>query len=491
MKLRILLIMLISFSLMAMEQPPRAGKRPAAKSAEELQGEPKTHRIEPGAAQPQVVAGLEFQPTMGGIPQDLRDQIFNYLIAAQGGTGQIKLINAAQNIRNYLIGLSGNKQFKQLLYNTELAGQIIMELAKRYTNNNVVVAAQALATDAASKWLAEYTKQNYRQIVSNLSEALFSAIDQGDLGSIRFLLYYQPVLVSSTIFSQHGQTLLEAAVSKSNKDIVALLFKFGANFNGYPIHAVHQMMERAAERDLDILKILVAAGGNINQMTARGSNLLSFAGNADIAKYLIQNGLSVNHRNTYGVTALYFAVLDGKDDVVKVLLNAGADLNIIDNEGKAPIHLAVEKDNANILYDLLNKGANIELADGNGNTPLMLAVKDYKLKAAQTLLEKGADVVKYLKDDGTGLSWPLFRYVLSIPYPARMANADPYALAKIFINVQQLNVNPTLPRVDINARVVDDNTKTFLGYVKTFPELQKQGLDGFIQFLITEQGAKE
>lgn len=498
MKIRVLLLILLCISLNAMEQP--RPKRLAEEPVEELQGESKTQRGQPGM-EPETTRvsshGAQVTvPTLFGVPATIRNQIFGYLTSAKGATKQIQLINAAQNIRNYLAALNSNQRFRGVLNNKELTDQIIRELAKRYTNNNLVVAAQALATDAASKWVAQEILRN-EEILDDWKKAVLTAVKEtSDIGAFRFLTHNlapNNKRLIRELEDARFKTLLFGAVDNNNLELVKELLKAGVHPNN-PTDVVWKdgvlignLMSLAASKNVEILKALAAAGGDLNWRTSKESNLLSFAGNGQVASYLIQKGLSINDPNQDGFTPLYYAILDGNDDVAKVLLDAGADPNDKESTaGATPLHFAVEKDNATIINHLLAKGADIEAIDEDEDTPLMRAAKEYKLNAAEALLKKGANAQKNIKD------LPMFFYALFVPFEQRMENSDPYALVKLFITTQQSAINPTMPPIDLNARTFDDNkTKTFLGYIKSIiSKLPEKGLDNFIQFLI-EHGAKE
>lgn len=481
MNIRILAIILIFSSLAGMEQP-RASKRPAQESVEQLKDEPKTPRAETEIEYPRT--------SLMGLPEELRLHIFNYLVSAQGATKQKQFYNATENIRKFLMG---NKQLKPWLDDVNLAGQIITELAKRFTDNNVIEAAQALATNAASEWLAEQVRQKLiaqydfhgftgvrfltgdEKFYVNLKDALFNAIAQDDMGRLRFLLHYRPQLVNQVISGT--QPLLSAAVERKSVPMVRLLLKLGAN-------VTPDTVELATEKDLDILKLVIAAGGNINQQTDIGSNLLVFAGNGQIASYLISHGVNVNQQNEEGFTPLYFAIQDDRSDVVKVLLDAGADANKIDNHGDALLHTAVIKNNPIIIKMLLDKGAYIEQPDAGGDTPLVRAVREYEVDAAATLLENGANAKGALRD-ASGAPASLLDYAIAMDIRNGIQD-DRFALTKAFIKVAESRKNQTLGYQDIHFALA--TVKKI--YEHTFEPTFKAKLKEFIEFLI-EKGAKE
>ena len=56
-------------------------------------------------------------------------------------------------------------------------------------------------------------------------------------------------------------------------------------------------------------------------------------GQLDLVKLLLERGGNVNIQDIYGDTALIWASLYGHLDIVKLLLEKGADVNIQDNYG--------------------------------------------------------------------------------------------------------------------------------------------------------------
>lgn len=407
MKLRILLLVLISYTLQAMEQPPRQ-KRPASETVEALQGEPKTQRGEPEVVSQQMPA-FGPQPTFMGIPQTTREQIFSYLVTARGATQEKKLFNAAENIRNFLM----IKQFKPWLEDVNLAGEIITELAKRYSNNDVVRAAEALSTNAASKWLAEQVKSKAKfipakpiskstldpkteadtQFLVDLQNALFNAVDRIDIGAVRFFLTYQPHLVNA-VRNNDDLSMLFNAVATGDTQLVNLLLKNGAdpNFISADPEGETSVIQKAAMgNNVEILKALQSAGADITQLDEFDGNLLGHAGSPEIVSYLAEQGLDVNHRDQDDETPLTNSIARlNRADVVKALLDVGADPNLINKNGFTPLHLAIDKNNPEIINILLDNGADIAKTDHEGNTPLAVAIKESKKEAAKVLRERGA-----------------------------------------------------------------------------------------------------
>ena len=76
------------------------------------------------------------------------------------------------------------------------------------------------------------------------------------------------------------------------------------------------------------------------------------------------NGAYVNIKSKkYGFTPLIYAVVKDNLDVVKVLVDAGADLNMQDKTGWTTLMFAVGKDNPDMVKVLVDAGADLNMQD--------------------------------------------------------------------------------------------------------------------------------
>jgi len=125
------------------------------------------------------------------------------------------------------------------------------------------------------------------------------------------------------------------------------------------------LMEAARRSDPDLIRVLAAAGADVNQ------------------------------RLEDGTTALMIAVSDTNKDrwaIVKALIEAGADVNAVSKKGNTPLILAAGtyRQSPNLVKALIEAGADVNAVSNDGATPLMMAVKYNSLEVVKMLLEAGA-----------------------------------------------------------------------------------------------------
>ena len=106
---------------------------------------------------------------------------------------------------------------------------------------------------------------------------------------------------------------------------------------------------------------------NMNQMFGEQSDIKQI-------EALIKKGVDLNHKDKFGRTLIYDAIVKGFINVVKLFCNEQIDLNIHDKEGKTPLHFSAIYNNVEITKLLLEYGAIVDSVDSDGNTPLSDAV---------------------------------------------------------------------------------------------------------------------
>ncbi len=248
-----------------------------------------------------------------------------------------------------------------------------------------------------------------------------------------------------------GETPLMTCAKSGSADAVRMLVEFGATVNAKePKQSQTALMWAAAERHADVVKALIDAHADLTARTKQGFTALHFAartGDLASVKLLLAAGVDVNIRThsdsapandvvmqlnipksvgTSGYTPLLVAVMRAQTEVALYLLDHGADPNILD-AGFTPLHWAStnwESFTANPVYGfndpmagipdrqariklvktLLAHGTNVNARmtkpqpsfaggylDANGATAFLLAASANDLEMMNILLDAGAD----------------------------------------------------------------------------------------------------
>jgi ankyrin repeat protein len=138
-------------------------------------------------------------------------------------------------------------------------------------------------------------------------------------------------------------------------------------------------------------KLLIAKGIDIDAQS--DSSLSSLKIDNQLEGYGIDQSMV-----TSGKTALMFAVREDDLDMIKLLVTAGANVNLSDNKGQTAIIHACRSGNSENVTLLLDSKADPNSVDDVGETALMLATQADNLNLVKALLAKGADT-KFRNDN--------------------------------------------------------------------------------------------
>jgi cytohesin len=184
--------------------------------------------------------------------------------------------------------------------------------------------------------------------------------------------------------------------------IAKMLIERGADLNATNTFGQTALWRAVEDGDrAGVVEALLQAGADVNKADDDGDPPLPFATTATIVTMLIERGASVNAVNTFGRTALWRPVEEGRAGVVQALLQAGAAVNKADDDGDPPLSFAAT---AAIATMLIERGADVSTANKRGETALWSAVKDGRAGVVEVLLQAGADVHKADKECTAALS---------------------------------------------------------------------------------------
>jgi ankyrin repeat protein len=117
--------------------------------------------------------------------------------------------------------------------------------------------------------------------------------------------------------------------------------------------------------------------------------MAAMQGNESAVGVLIESGVSVNHKDSIGVTPLHWAAFCGHGGVTSRLVDAKADIHVRDREGRTPLHVAAYENHIECIRLLVLTGADLHSPDNVGWTPLHCAVSNGVDQACTFLTEAG------------------------------------------------------------------------------------------------------
>ena len=143
--------------------------------------------------------------------------------------------------------------------------------------------------------------------------------------------------------------------------------------------------------DLKQIRLLIAAGADVNAENALGVTPLMYAVSEgeESVQLLLEQGALPSAKTKFGVTTLEFALEENDANVVQLLVDFGVDVNQPTSQNTLPIGHAISG-HCDEVFEILLDRANLELrSPSTGTCPLHEAVLVGSLKYTKRLLDKG------------------------------------------------------------------------------------------------------
>ncbi|KAH8853193.1 Ankyrin repeat domain-containing protein 50 [Schistosoma japonicum] len=206
------------------------------------------------------------------------------------------------------------------------------------------------------------------------------------------------------IASYDGQTPLRAAAFHNNHDMVKLLLSHGADPDHQDAYGRTTLYMLALEGQIDMADLLLhcpAPGVSSRPGSSRliGANpvlsddegrfplhVVTWLGNVNFVRILLQAGTPVDIRDREGRTPLQLAAWQGHTEICHILLNEGnARVDAVCSQGATALCIAAQEGHLDVCKVLLQANANPSQTDSHGRTPYRVALKAGHLEICKLL----------------------------------------------------------------------------------------------------------
>ena len=213
----------------------------------------------------------------------------------------------------------------------------------------------------------------------------------------RFDVYYNPPF--SNADEAGMEALLGHICAKPHAEVVKLLLEGGADASPVTKYGRTPLSIACKEGLADVAALLIASAARVDESRAVGQTPLHLACGSGDRMAVIQLSKGLLRRE-----ARCRLCKEQRMDLAKLLVSKGADVNSADKNGYTPLYFASNWGHVDIVKYLISKGANADAASKDGTSPMMGAVsghsfmeftrvqEDTVLQVLDALIRAGADV---------------------------------------------------------------------------------------------------
>ncbi len=145
------------------------------------------------------------------------------------------------------------------------------------------------------------------------------------------------------------------------------------------------LMIGAWEGKLDLMRLFLSRGADINKLNANGESAIALAawrGNLEVVKWLLERGARIN-APVRQWSALHYAVFAGHTEVADFLIAQGADIDAQSSNGSSVLMMAVYEGHQDLVRRLIEKGADRTPKNDWGDGALEWAMRQDRLELAR------------------------------------------------------------------------------------------------------------
>lgn len=251
-------------------------------------------------------------------------------------------------------------------------------------------------------------KYDKQKIVNELVQdvtALFLAAVEGRVNFVHYLieecnadLEKPGIFVVAQDKGRHKVTPLWAAAVSNRLEVVKILLKAGAQVNALSDTGSTPVRSACFMTNIDVIKTLIEYGADIHKANKNGGTcLINAVQSAELCQILLDHGVALNKADMSGNVALHYAVKEGRIDSVRLLLQYGADVHIKNENGDDVLRTAALRCQVDIV-ELIHKEAEVsdeEYAQALDLLGAQLMDENHDLSTAMSIWGKAID---YRKD---------------------------------------------------------------------------------------------
>lgn len=155
--------------------------------------------------------------------------------------------------------------------------------------------------------------------------------------------------------SKHQVTPLWCAAVANKLEVVRALVEHGAEINSPSDTDSTPVRSACYMTNVSVIKYLVHNGADIHKPNCNGGTcLINAVQDAELCKFLISQGASVNAVDNSGNIALHYAIREGMVDTVKLLLQHNSDYKVKNDWGDDALQTAALRGSQNIVEIILD-----------------------------------------------------------------------------------------------------------------------------------------
>jgi ankyrin repeat protein len=179
-----------------------------------------------------------------------------------------------------------------------------------------------------------------------------------------------------------GDTVLMMAARTGDTESVRVLLEAGANVNARETWGgTTPLMWAVTEGHADAARLLMSAGADVNARShyVAAANGRGFEGRTPVVN---RTDTAAEEFASGWLTPLMLAAREGHLELARMLVSGGADVNAVAGDGKTALALAIFNGNYDLASLLVDSKADVNRADAQRFTPLFYAVDRRNMETA-------------------------------------------------------------------------------------------------------------